>query len=46
MNAADVIDLNYAWHTPTDTMDKLSAHSFQVVGEVIVAVLNRLEDMR
>jgi len=47
VNAADVIDLNYPpWHTPKDTMDKLSAHSFQVVGEVITTVLKQLEDMR
>ena len=47
VNAADVIDLDYpVWHTPQDTMDKLSAHSFQVVGEVIVAVLRQLEGVR
>jgi glutaminyl-peptide cyclotransferase len=47
VNAADVIDLDYAfWHTPQDTMDKLSAHSLQVVGDVIVAVLKKLEDIR
>jgi len=47
VNAADVIDLSYPpWHTPKDTMDKLSAHSFQVVGDVITAVLKQLEDMR
>lgn len=47
VNAADVIDLNYPpWHTPGDTMDKLSAHSFQVVGDVIAAVLKQLEEMR
>ena len=47
VNAADVIDLNYPpWHTPKDTMDKLSAHSFQVVGDVISAVLRQLEEMR
>jgi Zn-dependent M28 family amino/carboxypeptidase len=47
VNAADVIDLDYPpWHTPRDTMDKLSAHSFQVVGDVISAVLKELEEMR
>jgi len=47
VNAADVIDLDYPpWHTPQDTMDKLSAHSFQVVGDVIVAVLKDLEEIR
>ena len=47
VNAADVIDLDYRpWHTPNDTMDKLSAHSFQVVGDVMAAVLKKLEEMR
>ena len=42
VNAADVIDLDYPpWHTPKDTMDKLSAHSFQVVGDVISTVPQR-----
>jgi glutaminyl-peptide cyclotransferase len=47
VNAADVIDLDYQpWHTPQDTMDKLSAHSFQVVGDVIAALLKDLEGVR
>jgi Zn-dependent M28 family amino/carboxypeptidase len=47
VNAADVIDLDYRpWHTAGDTMDKLSAHSFQVVGDVMAAVLKKLEEMR
>jgi Zn-dependent M28 family amino/carboxypeptidase len=47
VNAADVIDLDYKpWHTPKDTMDKLSAHSLQVVGDVITEVLKKLEDVR
>ena len=38
--AVDLIDLDYpAWHTPQDTMDKLSAKSFQAVGDVVVAAL-------
>jgi glutaminyl-peptide cyclotransferase len=49
VNAADVVD-NYPrykpWHTAADTMDKLSAHSFQVVGDVIVAALRSLEELR
>ena len=45
--AVDLIDLNYPpWHTPKDTMDKLSAHSFQVIGDVITAVFKQLEEMR
>lgn len=43
VNALDLIDFNYPhWHTPQDTMDKLSAHSFQVVGEVLLKVLREL----
>ncbi len=46
--ALDLIDFNYGpgneyWHTPADTVDKLGAHSFQVVGDVLVAVLVKLE---
>jgi len=49
VNAADVIDLDYGppeqsyWHTEKDTMDKLSAHSLEVVGRVLMAVLKELE---
>lgn len=44
VNAVDVIDLDYApWHTEGDTMDKLSANSFQVVGDVLLEVLQRLQ---
>lgn len=47
VNAIDLIDFDYGpnnayWHQPQDTMDKLSAHSFQVVGDVVSAVLRRL----
>ncbi|HXE13391.1 MAG TPA: M28 family peptidase [Bryobacteraceae bacterium] len=47
-HAVDIIDLDYGpqnsyWHTAQDTMDKLSAHSFQVVGDVIVQVLAKLQ---
>jgi glutaminyl-peptide cyclotransferase len=36
----DVIDFDYAWwHTPDDTIDKLSAQSLQVVGSVAVYYL-------
>lgn len=38
--AIDVIDLDYPyWHTPEDTLDKVSAKSLQVVGEVAVALV-------
>jgi len=51
MNALDLIDLDYGpgnsyWHTSRDTMDKLSAHSLQVVGDVLMAVWKQLEAMR
>jgi len=47
VNAIDLIDFDYGpknayWHQPQDTMDKLSAHSFQVVGDVVSRVLGRL----
>lgn len=40
----DIIDLDIAndvpyWHTPQDTLDKISPHSLQVVGDVILASL-------
>ncbi len=35
LHVIDVIDLEYPWHhTPQDTMDKISAHSLKVVGDV------------
>jgi glutaminyl-peptide cyclotransferase len=38
--ALDVIDFDYAWwHTPDDTLDKLSAASLQVVGSVAARYL-------
>jgi Zn-dependent M28 family amino/carboxypeptidase len=48
VNALDVIDFDYGpsnswWHTSDDTVDKLSAHSFQVVGDVLIAVLSKLD---
>jgi Zn-dependent M28 family amino/carboxypeptidase len=47
--AVDLIDFNYGstftnyWHTDLDTMDKLSANSFKVVGDVLLEVMRRLE---
>jgi glutaminyl-peptide cyclotransferase len=42
--AVDIIDLDYpAWHTPEDTLDKTSADSLQVVGDVLVAALPDIE---
>lgn len=48
VNALDLIDFDYGpgnayWHTPKDTLDKLGAHSFQVVGDVVVNVFRKLE---
>ena len=40
VEAVDLIDLDYEpWHTPADTMDKLSAKSLQAVGDVLLAAL-------
>ncbi len=46
--ALNLIDFDYGpnhswWHTAEDTMDKLSARSFQVVGEVVLETIRRLE---
>ena len=48
VNALDLIDLDYGpgnsyWHTDKDTIDKLSAESFQVVGRVLLETLKELE---
>jgi glutaminyl-peptide cyclotransferase len=47
VNALDLIDFNYGpdnsyWHTDQDTMDKPSAESFQVVGDVVLEMLKKL----
>jgi hypothetical protein len=40
VRAIDVIDFGYpSWHTTDDTIDKVSAESLQVVGEVAVALV-------
>jgi Zn-dependent M28 family amino/carboxypeptidase len=42
--ALDLIDFDDDyWHTTRDTMDKLSPKSFQILGNVLVAVLKELE---
>jgi Zn-dependent M28 family amino/carboxypeptidase len=48
VNALDLIDFDYGphnenWHTEKDTMDKLSAHSLEVVGNVLLRVIQKLE---
>jgi hypothetical protein len=47
---ADVIDFDYGyqnafWHTPQDTMDKLSAKSLMIVGDVFLETI-RLVNQR
>jgi glutaminyl-peptide cyclotransferase len=48
VRALDLIDFSYGpnhswWHTSQDTMDKLSANSFTVVGSVLVGTVEKLE---
>jgi glutaminyl-peptide cyclotransferase len=43
--AVDVIDLDYPhWHNAGDTLDKVSARSLEVVGEVLLAALPEIEN--
>ncbi len=45
VRAADLIDFdsqNTFWHTPQDTMDKLSARSFEIVGAVLIKSISEL----
>jgi hypothetical protein len=42
IRAVDVVDFDYpSWHTPDDTIDKVSAGSLQVVGDVAMALIRR-----
>jgi Zn-dependent M28 family amino/carboxypeptidase len=42
IRAIDVVDFDYpSWHTPFDTIDKVSAASLQIVGDVAVALVRR-----
>lgn len=46
--AVDLIDFDYGpnnrhWHTPADTVDKLSARSLEVVGRVVLETIKKLE---
>ena len=48
VRAVDLIDFDYGpnnayWHSTQDTMDKLSAHSFEVIGTVLMRVIPELE---
>ncbi|HEY2932558.1 MAG TPA: M28 family peptidase [Acidobacteriota bacterium] len=47
--AIDLIDFDYGpgnvyWHTPADTLDKVSAESLRQVGEVVIKTLPAVED--
>ena len=47
--ALDLIDFTFGpnnsyWHTPQDTMDKLSAKSFDIVGTVVLDAIRKLEE--
>jgi glutaminyl-peptide cyclotransferase len=51
IKALDIIDFDYGpnnswWHNGKDTMDKLSANSFRIVGKVIQNVIPQLEAWR
>jgi glutaminyl-peptide cyclotransferase len=42
--ALDLIDFDYEpWHTDEDTMDKLSAQSLEIVGNVVLDAIQKLE---
>jgi Zn-dependent M28 family amino/carboxypeptidase len=46
VRAVDLIDFDSQstfWHTPQDTMDKLSVHSFEIVGAVLMKTIDELE---
>jgi len=48
--AVDLIDFNYGnapgennfWHTPADTLDKLSAESLAITGRIVLEMINQL----
>ena len=48
IRAVDVIDFSFGpnhswWHTPHDTMDKISARSLEIVGTVALRLVQRAE---
>ena len=48
VNSIDLIDFDYGpnnsyWHQAADTADKLSAHSLQVTGDVVLALVKQLD---
>jgi len=49
VNVLDLIDFDYGpnqafWHTALDTMDKLSAQSLQIVGDVVLELVKELDE--
>lgn len=49
VRAADLIDFDSQstfWHTPKDTMDKLSEQSFQIIGAVLMKTIDELEQQK
>ena len=43
--SVDIIDLDYpVWHTADDTLAHVSARSLQIVGDVVLASIGRIED--
>ncbi len=48
VNAIDLIDFDFGpnnsyWHTAQDTIDKLNAHSFQVIGDMVLELVKELD---
>lgn len=42
--AVDIVDLDYAaWHTAQDDLDRVSARSLQIVGDVVLEALPQIE---
>jgi hypothetical protein len=42
IRAIDIVDFDYPyWHTTEDTIDKVSAESLQIVGDVAVALVRQ-----
>ena len=42
--SVDIIDLDYAaWHTAQDDLDRVSARSLQIVGDVVLDALPQIE---
>jgi Zn-dependent M28 family amino/carboxypeptidase len=49
--SADLIDLDYGynnvfWHSPQDTVDKLSPKSLEIVGTVTLEAVRMLDKMK